>query len=90
MAKKTTCPINRAQFRSKARPVTVTINNIPLQAEVKEFSTGSLGWYLNGKTTVDFVDEKNTHTKGHFAFQQHNLGSEVWIRNVRVKELPAK
>jgi hypothetical protein len=28
--------------------------------------------------------------KGHFAFQQHNLGSEVWIRNVKVKELPAK
>jgi hypothetical protein len=45
---------------------------------------------VNGKTTVDFVDEKNSHTKGHFAFQQHNLGSEVWIRNVRVKELPAK
>jgi hypothetical protein len=45
---------------------------------------------VNGKTTVDFVDEKNTHTKGHFAFQQHNLGSQVWIRNVRVKELPAK
>jgi hypothetical protein len=45
---------------------------------------------VNGKTTVDFVDEKNTHTTGHFAFQQHNLGSEVWIRNVRVKELPAK
>ena len=44
---------------------------------------------VNGKTTVDFVDEKNTHAKGHFAFQQHNLGSEVWIRNVRVKELPA-
>ena len=43
---------------------------------------------VNGKTTVDYVDEKNTHTKGHFAFQQHNLGSEVWIRNVQVKELP--
>jgi hypothetical protein len=45
---------------------------------------------VNGKTTVDFVDEKNRHTKGHFAFQQHNLGSEVWIRNVKVKELSAK
>jgi len=53
MAKKTTCPINRADFRSKARPVTIKINDIPLQAEVKEFSTGSLGWYLNGKTTID-------------------------------------
>jgi hypothetical protein len=43
---------------------------------------------VNGKTTVEHVDAKNTFTKGHFAFQQHNLGSEVWIRNVRVKELP--
>jgi hypothetical protein len=43
---------------------------------------------VNGKTTVDYVDTKDTHTKGHFAFQQHNLGSEVWIRNVQVKELP--
>jgi hypothetical protein len=53
MAKKTTCPITRSEFRQKAKPVTVTINNVPLQAEVKEFSTGSLGWYLNGKTVLD-------------------------------------
>lgn len=53
MAKKTVCPISRSEFRDHAKPVTVTINNVPLQAEVKEFSTGSLGWYLNGKTTID-------------------------------------
>jgi hypothetical protein len=53
MAKKTTCPISRSEFRSKAKPVTVKINDIPLQAEVKEFSTGSLGWYLNGKASID-------------------------------------
>jgi hypothetical protein len=53
MAKKTSCPITRQEFRSNAKPVTVSINNIPLQAEVKEFSTGSMGWYLNGKTTID-------------------------------------
>jgi hypothetical protein len=53
MAKKTTCPITRSEFRAKAKPVTVTINNVPLQADVKEFSTKSLGWYLNGKTTID-------------------------------------
>jgi hypothetical protein len=53
MAKKTTCPITRSEFQSKAKPVAVTINGVPLQAEVKEFSTGSLGWYLNGKMTVD-------------------------------------
>jgi hypothetical protein len=50
---KTTCPVSRQQFRTKAQPVTVTINNTPFQAVVKEFSTGSLGWYLNGKTMVE-------------------------------------
>ena len=53
MAKKTTCPITREDFRSRAKPVTVKIGDVPLQAEVKEFSTGSLGWYLNGKTTIE-------------------------------------
>jgi hypothetical protein len=50
---KTNCPITRADFRAKAKPVNVTVNGIPLSAAVKEFSTGSLGWYLNGKTTID-------------------------------------
>ena len=50
---KTACPISRSEFRAKAKPITVTINNVPMQAMVKEFSTGSLGWYLNGKTTID-------------------------------------
>jgi hypothetical protein len=57
---KTTCPISRAQFRANAKPLTVSINNVPLQAVVKEFSTGSLGWYLNGKTTVEVDGEAVT------------------------------
>jgi hypothetical protein len=50
---KTACPITRKEFHAKAKPVAVTVNNVPLQAEVREFSTGSLGWYLNGKTVID-------------------------------------
>jgi hypothetical protein len=50
---KTSCPVSRSEFKSKAKPVSVAINNVPMQAVVKEFSTGSLGWYLNGKTTID-------------------------------------
>lgn len=50
---KTTCPISRQQFRTGAKPVTVVINGIPMIAEVKEFSTGSLGWYLNGKAAIE-------------------------------------
>jgi hypothetical protein len=53
MAKKTTCPISRAEFRAKAKPIPVTIGAAPQMAEVKEFSTGSLGWYLNGRTTLE-------------------------------------
>jgi hypothetical protein len=53
MAKKTTCPITRAQFRADARPVEVTIAGTTMTVPVKEFSTGSLGWYLNGKTTIN-------------------------------------
>src|SRR5438094_837570 len=43
-----------------------------------------------GKTTVDFVDEKNRHSKGHFAIQQHDPGSIVMVRKIDVKELPSK
>ena len=50
---KTPCPISRPQFREGAKPVEITINGAPMLAEPREFSTGSLGWYLNGKTVVD-------------------------------------
>jgi hypothetical protein len=50
---KTSCSITRQEFREHARPVTVKINDVPLNAEVKEFSTGSLGWYLNGKMSIE-------------------------------------
>lgn len=53
MAKKTTCPITRAQFRGKAEPVKVVIDGKEVEAEVKEFSTGSLGWYLNTKISLE-------------------------------------
>jgi hypothetical protein len=58
MAKKTSCPITRAEFHQKAQPVTVVIDGVTFPAEVKEFSTGSLGWNINGKTTVDVGGKK--------------------------------
>lgn len=53
MPKKSTCPINREEFREHAQGTKVVIGEVPLMADVKEFSTGSLGWYLNGKTTIE-------------------------------------
>jgi hypothetical protein len=45
--------VTRAEFRESAQPVKVEINGVPMIAEVKEFSTGSLGWYLNGKSVIE-------------------------------------
>ena len=55
---KTSCPVTRSQFTEKAEPLKVVINGQELLAEVKEFSTGSFGWYLNGKILVP-IDGKN-------------------------------
>jgi len=53
MAKKTSCPVSRQEFQTHAKPIPVTIGTTTLPAEVKEFSTGSFGWYLGGKTSIE-------------------------------------
>jgi hypothetical protein len=45
---------------------------------------------VNGKVTVDYVDEKRLHMKGYLALQQHNKGSVVEYRNLMFRKLPAK
>lgn len=50
---KTTCPVTRAEFKENAKPVKVEIAGNSMFAEVKEFATGSFGWYLSGKTTIE-------------------------------------
>ncbi|OJH37761.1 MULTISPECIES: hypothetical protein [Archangiaceae] len=54
---KSPCPVSLSQFLEKAEPLKVIINGQEMLAEVKSFSTGSFGWYINGKTTVT-VDGK--------------------------------
>jgi hypothetical protein len=54
---KSPCPVSKTQFLDKAEPVKVTIGTSELIADKREFSTGSFGWYFNGKTTV-MVDGK--------------------------------
>lgn len=73
---KSSCPVTRAEFLSDAKPVEVLISGIPMMAEVKEFSTGSLGWYLNGKANIK-VGEKNVSVQ---------IGMNLTI--VGSKELP--
>jgi hypothetical protein len=44
--------ITRERFLAEAEPIEVTINGVPFVATVKEFSSGSLGWYLTGKMAI--------------------------------------
>jgi hypothetical protein len=53
MGKKSSCPITRAEFDKHAEPLTVKIGDKEFTAVVKKFSTGSLGWNVNEKTTVN-------------------------------------
>jgi hypothetical protein len=55
---KSSCPLSQQQFLAKAEPLKVTVQGQEMLAEVKAFSTGSFGWYLNGKTVVQ-VDGKS-------------------------------
>lgn len=52
------CPVSRERFKAKA-PVTqaVTIGGFPLAAVRKEFSTGSFGYYAQGKVTLEIDGE---------------------------------
>jgi hypothetical protein len=45
---------------------------------------------VNGKVVVDFIDKANTYMKGYLALQQHNPGSVVQYRNLRMRPLPAE
>ncbi len=51
--KKTVCPLTRPEFLAKAKPLKITIDGVEMVAPPREFSTGSLGWNLNNKTTMD-------------------------------------
>lgn len=50
---RTACPVTKEEFLASAKPLMVSVNGVPMVASVKEFSSGSFGWYLNGKTAVD-------------------------------------
>ena len=56
MKKKKACPISRERFARVAKPLAITLEGRTVLAEVKEFSTGSYGWYFGGKTMEVVVD----------------------------------
>ena len=54
---KSPCPVSRTQFLEKAEAVKLVVNGQEILADKREFSTGSFGWYYNGKITIS-VDGK--------------------------------
>jgi hypothetical protein len=44
---------------------------------------------VDGDELYEYLDFAQTFKEGHFAFQQHDLGSKVRIRKVEVMELPS-
>ena len=80
MPPKTSCPVSKTQFLEKAEPLRVSINGQEMLAEVKEFSTGSFGWYMNGKTVVqiDGSDRYDTEeTRQELLRQIAEVGGEL-------------
>src|SRR3569832_486350 len=73
MQPKTTCPISRADFLAKAQPLKIDVNGFPMVAEPREFSTGSFGWYVNGKAS-QVVDGKNVSVQ--VGMNHNNKGSK--------------
>ena len=54
----TECPFSLEEFREKARGVPITIDGLPKALMVKEFSTGSFGWFSNEKLDLMVGGEK--------------------------------
>ncbi len=54
---KSPCPLSKTQFLEKAEAVRISVNGQEIIADKREFSTGSFGWYHNGKIVIT-VDGK--------------------------------
>ncbi len=55
MAKRT-CSVTASQFLKGAKDTTTTLFGTPMRVSVKDFSTGTFGWYGNGKGSVQLED----------------------------------
>jgi hypothetical protein len=70
----TKCPITRDQFNANAKGVVVTLpDGQKLLLDARQFSTGSLGYYANGKVTLDVG---GTPVKFQVGFQLTAIGSK--------------
>jgi hypothetical protein len=69
----TVCPITRQEFLEHAKELPVQLDGISLTAEVKEFSTHSIGWNINAK---DFVTINGKKVKVQIGLNVTIVGSK--------------
>ncbi len=63
-------------FLTTAKPLAVLIDGQPLTASPKKFSTGSVGFFLNGKIDVKLAD--GTTVKLQVSSSMAAIGSKEW------------
>jgi hypothetical protein len=68
--------MTKTQFAASAKPLTITIDGSPLSGNVREFSTGSVGWNANGKVNVKLAD--GSVVKCQLSLNLTVVGSKEW------------
>ena len=66
----------KTQFLQSAAPLPISINGTPLTAAPKQFSTGSVGYFVNGKVPVTLAGGQviTLQISGSFTV----IGSKDW------------
>ena len=65
--------LTRQSFAANAKPIALTVGNQHLLLDPREFSTGSVGWFANGKITLQVGDE---YVKCQIGFNLTVVGSK--------------
>ena len=68
--------MSKAEFTTNAKPLTVVIDGHPHTADPKAFSTGSVGWNVNGKVTVTLPNGQTVRCQ--CSVNLTAIGSKEW------------
>lgn len=68
--------MTKSAFITTAKPLAVLIDGKPLTASPRKFSTGSVGFFLNGKIDVAMPD--GTTVKLQVSASLTAIGSKEW------------
>ncbi len=74
--------ITKNEFMETVKPVVITINGVNVPCEVREFSTGSVGFVMAGKVAITLPDG----SKGELVCNGNlvMIGSKKWEQGDKV------